>query len=70
MSNEVRTGGIAHKIVLTIPVSAYAMAQKGRASGSFPANAAVPNPCALCNSRQTLSMSIQYEASYATVTVT
>lgn len=30
-----------------IPVRAYAMAQNGRASGSFADNAAVPNPWAL-----------------------
>ena len=30
-----------------MPVNAYAMAQKGRASGSFAESAAVPNPCAL-----------------------
>lgn len=30
-----------------MPVRPYAMAQNGRASGSFADNAAVPSPCAL-----------------------
>ena len=35
-----------------IPVRAYAMAQNGRASGSFADSAAVPNPCALEQTRE------------------
>lgn len=48
---------IASKLCLTagteqitepkMPVSAYAIAQNGRASGSLADSAAVPNPCAL-----------------------
>lgn len=47
MSREDRTGGRAHKTVLTIPVREYEIAQYGSASGSFLDKAAVPNPCAL-----------------------
>jgi hypothetical protein len=36
-----------HNRVLNMPVKAYAIAQKGKASGSSAANAAVPNPCEL-----------------------
>ncbi len=47
MRSELRTGGNVHNRVLNMPVKAYAIAQKGKASGSSAANAAVPNPCEL-----------------------
>lgn len=56
MSNEDRTGGRETKTVLAIPVRAYEIAQYGSASGSFLDKAAVPNPCALAKTRQSLTL--------------
>lgn len=53
MRSELRTGGNVHNRVLNMPVKAYAIAQKGKASGSSAANAAVPNPCELQSLHQT-----------------
>mmetsp|Transcript_69756 Transcript_69756/g.220872 ORF Transcript_69756/g.220872 Transcript_69756/m.220872 type:complete len:275 (-) Transcript_69756:957-1781(-) len=41
------TGGMATSTDEMMPISAYASAQKGSASGSVAASAAVPSPCAL-----------------------
>ena len=46
-SKDCLTIGIQQKTEQNMPVKAYAMAQKGSASGSFAESAAVPNPCAL-----------------------
>ena len=42
-----RTSGTEQTSEPKIPVRPYAIAQNGRASGSFADNAAVPSPCAL-----------------------
>lgn len=44
-----------------IPVRAYAMAQKGSASGSFADNAAVPSPCALFTDKAICSHKLRFK---------